>query len=78
MDTFLQKSEPTAVEFPPASGIFTAFLNHDDLLKTLILPEIQREINPNWVESSLKLDFCHCGFVDVNGPPNFLEERRSK
>ena len=50
MDQFLKKSQPSAVEWPPNSGIFTLFLKAQVLLNGLKLPNIQRELDNNHID----------------------------
>ena len=44
MNDLLQHSQPTAIEYPPNSNIYTAFINGNILLQYLKIPDIQREI----------------------------------
>jgi hypothetical protein len=51
LDTFLLKSQPEAVEFPPNSGIFTAYILLSDFINIIKIPTIQRELDVEWKDT---------------------------
>ena len=51
MDLLLSTSNPPAYEHPPQSGHYSAVVRSQDLLRLLRLPEIQRELDPQWVDT---------------------------
>jgi hypothetical protein len=51
MEQLLQKSQPSAVEHPPNSGIFTGYIKAEFLLKQLKLPNIQRELEQTHIDN---------------------------
>ncbi len=67
MNEFLKYSQPTAVEFPPRSNIYSAYINGNVLLKHLKIPDIQRElVEERVIELKEKLDreYRESGFYD--------------
>lgn len=68
MDDFLKHSEPPAVEFPPNSGIFTAFMDGKYLLKYMQIPDIQRELDPEWVSDlclKIETEYMNTNIIDL-------------
>lgn len=53
METLLNKSHKAAYEHPPKSNKYIAWVQSDDLVKTLKLPSIQREIDDEHVTKLL-------------------------
>lgn len=51
MNEILSLSKPQCLEHPPCSRIFKAWINIDKLLDKLKLPDIQREIDLEWVQT---------------------------
>lgn len=51
MDTILSKSNPVCIEFPVNSNKYIAFLPWRELQNILRLPDIQREVDYEWVDT---------------------------
>ncbi len=69
MDDFLRHSEPVSVQYPSNSSIYTAFVYGKVLLANLNIPEIQREIDSEWVETlvtSLIQEYQKQGYFDFS------------
>ena len=51
METFIEKSNPIAHEFPPSSNSYKVYIESNELLKNVQLDvDIQRELDTSWVE----------------------------
>ena len=67
MNDLLQLSRPTFIQHPPNSNIYIAFVLGKDLLKHLVIPDIQREINQTRVDElviKLQEEYSKNGFYD--------------
>ncbi len=68
MEDLLTKSHPQAFEYPMRSGIYTAFVKSGDLLDILKLPDIQRELDRDWVDKLREIFLEHYnqkGYFDI-------------
>ena len=69
MDELLKCSEPMAFQFPPNSGQYIAFIDARILLKFIKLPEIQREVDEQWVttlEENIRAESQHNGVPSLD------------